>query len=83
MVRWTARAFLSAYIQTADRPSLVPKDRDELPVLLDALLMEKAMYEVGYELNNLPGCCLTPSSGKQPRDRARGSQIDLAKDHSL
>ena len=60
---WTARAFLSGYIQTADRPSLVPKDREELQVLLDAFLMEKAVYEVGYELNNRPEWLRLPLYG--------------------
>ncbi len=59
----TARAFLSGYIQTADRPSLVPKDREELQVLLDAFLMEKAVYEVGYELNNRPEWLRLPLYG--------------------
>jgi maltose alpha-D-glucosyltransferase / alpha-amylase len=51
---WTSRAFLKGYVDTADRPSLVPHDREDLNVLLEALLMEKAVYEVGYELNNRP-----------------------------
>ncbi|HZY59851.1 MAG TPA: maltose alpha-D-glucosyltransferase [Candidatus Binataceae bacterium] len=59
----TSRAFLSAYIETADRPSLVPKDREELAVLLDAQLMEKAVYEVGYELNNRPEWLRLPLYG--------------------
>ena len=60
---WTSQAFLSGYIQTADRSSLVPKDREELSVLLDALLMEKAVYEVGYELNNRPEWLRLPLYG--------------------
>jgi maltose alpha-D-glucosyltransferase/alpha-amylase len=53
-VMWTSQAFLTAYIDTAGRPTLVPSDRNDLSVLLEALLMEKAVYEVGYELNNRP-----------------------------
>ncbi len=53
-VMWTSQAFLTAYIDTGGRPTLVPSDRNDLSALLDALLMEKAVYEVGYELNNRP-----------------------------
>ena len=60
---WTSQAFLSGYVHTADRSSLVPKDREELSVLLDALLMEKAVYEVGYELNNRPEWLRLPLYG--------------------
>ncbi|HEY2106546.1 MAG TPA: maltose alpha-D-glucosyltransferase [Candidatus Binataceae bacterium] len=62
-VTWTSQAFLSAYVKTADRPSLAPKDRDDLAALLDALLMEKAIYEVGYELNNRPEWLRLPLYG--------------------
>jgi maltose alpha-D-glucosyltransferase / alpha-amylase len=62
-VSWTSQAFLSSYAATADRPSLVPKDHDDFAALLDALLMEKAIYEVGYELNNRPEWLRLPLYG--------------------
>jgi len=60
---WTSQAFLKAYIETAGQPSLVPADREDLSVLLDAMLMEKAIYEVGYELNNRPEWLRLPLHG--------------------
>jgi maltose alpha-D-glucosyltransferase/alpha-amylase len=62
-VTWTSQAFLSSYIKTADRPSLVPKDPGDLAALLNALLMEKAIYEIGYELNNRPEWLRLPLYG--------------------
>src|SRR5579875_3895929 len=62
-VTWTSQAFLTAYIDTANRPALVPTDRDDLSALLDALVMEKAVYEVGYELNNRPEWLSLPFYG--------------------
>jgi maltose alpha-D-glucosyltransferase/alpha-amylase len=62
-VTWTSQAFLTAYIDTAGRPALVPPDRGDLAALLDALLMEKVVYEVGYELNNRPEWLSLPFYG--------------------
>jgi trehalose synthase-fused probable maltokinase len=48
------RIFLRAWLQTVDGASFVPQDRAELALLLNAFLLEKALYEVAYELNNRP-----------------------------
>jgi maltose alpha-D-glucosyltransferase/alpha-amylase len=60
---WTSWAFLKAYLETAGASPLVPKDRDELKVLLDAFLLDKAIYELGYELNNRPDWVTIPLHG--------------------
>ena len=60
---WSSWAFLRGYIQTANRPELLPSDREDMRVALEALLMEKAVYEVGYELNNRPEWLRIPLTG--------------------
>jgi maltose alpha-D-glucosyltransferase/alpha-amylase len=42
---------------------LVPSSKLELSVLLNAFLLEKAIYEVGYELNNRPKWVKIPLQG--------------------
>jgi maltose alpha-D-glucosyltransferase/alpha-amylase len=42
---------------------LLPEQRHELSVLLDAHLLEKAVYEIGYELNNRPDWVAVPLRG--------------------
>ncbi len=51
---WVSAAFLNAYLESASKDSFLPKTRTELQVLLDAYLMEKVIYALGYELNNRP-----------------------------
>jgi trehalose synthase-fused probable maltokinase len=64
--RWYAaarEAFLSAYIGVIERrPSLVPR---ELAAPLAALELEKAAYEVLYELNNRPDWLPIPLAALQ------------------
>ncbi len=39
----------------ADIADLVPADPGDFHLLLDALVLEKVLYEVRYELDNRPG----------------------------
>ncbi len=52
--RWVTAAFLRAYFDVSATAPHLPPTRDEVAVLLDAYLIEKALYEVVYELNNRP-----------------------------
>jgi maltose alpha-D-glucosyltransferase/alpha-amylase len=46
----TSRAFLQEYLTVADGAPFVPRARDELRVMLEALILERALYELGREL---------------------------------
>ncbi len=61
--QWVSAAFVKAYLATAGQASFVPRSRDGLQVLLDAYLLEKAIYELGYELNNRPDWVPIPLQG--------------------
>jgi len=61
--RWVSAAFLKAYLAEASQVPFLPEGRDELQVLLDAHLLEKAIYELGYELNNRPDWIGIPLQG--------------------
>jgi maltose alpha-D-glucosyltransferase/alpha-amylase len=41
----------------------IPKDEHDLQVMLEAYLLDKAIYEVGYELNNRPDWVVIPIRG--------------------
>ena len=51
---------MRGYLEAAGQAPFVPKTRDELKVLLDTFMMEKAVYELGYELNNRPDWLFIP-----------------------
>ncbi|MBI2304763.1 MAG: maltose alpha-D-glucosyltransferase [Chloroflexi bacterium] len=60
---WVSATFLGAYLATMKNASLLPQNPEELKVLLEAYLLEKAVYEMGYELNNRPSWIRVPLEG--------------------
>jgi maltose alpha-D-glucosyltransferase/alpha-amylase len=59
---WASALFLKGYLEAARLP-VVPESRDELGLLLSVYLLEKAVYELGYELNNRPDWVAIPLRG--------------------
>jgi maltose alpha-D-glucosyltransferase/alpha-amylase len=62
---WVSVFFLKEYLEVAAEGDFLPPRREELTVLLDIYLLEKAIYEVGYELNNRPDWVSIPLRGIQ------------------
>jgi maltose alpha-D-glucosyltransferase / alpha-amylase len=60
---WTAAAFLKSYLEVMSQVTLLPRKPEELQVLLDIYLLEKAIYEIGYELNSRPDWVRVPLEG--------------------
>jgi maltose alpha-D-glucosyltransferase/alpha-amylase len=56
-------AFLRSYLEIAADAPFLPTDRRELTALLDFLLLEKAIYELGYEADNRPAWIDVPAQG--------------------
>ncbi|MGQ0814555.1 MAG: maltose alpha-D-glucosyltransferase [Gemmatimonadota bacterium] len=59
---WVSGSFLSGYLKTVQQ-SLLPPSGAELETLLDAYLLEKAIYELSYEMNNRPDWLQIPMRG--------------------
>ncbi|MFO7961576.1 MAG: maltose alpha-D-glucosyltransferase [Nitriliruptoraceae bacterium] len=60
---WVSAAFLDGYLAVAADQPFVPDDPEHLRLLLDAFLVEKAVYELGYEMNNRPAWVGIPLAG--------------------
>ena len=63
---WSTRAsqvFLTSYLKKADSAVFIPKDQDDLRLLLRSFLILKALYELRYELNNRPKWVAIPLRG--------------------
>jgi len=57
--------FLRGYLDEAGDAPFVPSDPADMQTLLVAYTLEKALYEVRYELNNRPGWADIPLRGVQ------------------
>jgi maltose alpha-D-glucosyltransferase/alpha-amylase len=58
-----AGTFLKSYLDSVQAAPFIPRREDEMELMLPAYLMEKAIYEVAYELNNRPDWVGVPLRG--------------------
>jgi len=61
--RSVGEAFLRAYLVEAAKGKFLPSRPEHVDVLLNAYLLEKALYEIAYELNNRPDWVRIPLRG--------------------
>lgn len=55
--------FMHAYLKTVQGSSLVPSNKEDLETLMTTFLLEKAIYELNYEVNNRPDWVVIPMRG--------------------
>ncbi len=60
---WVSAEFLKAYFETAGDANFAGRTKQERRILFDAFVLQKALYEVAYELNNRPDWVHIPLRG--------------------
>ncbi|MCI4625215.1 MAG: maltose alpha-D-glucosyltransferase [Candidatus Magnetoovum sp. WYHC-5] len=58
-----SRTFLGSYINRLAQSNLIPTDKTDINDFLTVLLIEKALYEINYEINNRPLWVNIPING--------------------
>jgi maltose alpha-D-glucosyltransferase/alpha-amylase len=56
-------AFLAGYLEAARGSRILPRSDADLALLLEFFVLEKCVYEIGYELNNRPAWLPIPVRG--------------------
>ncbi len=61
--QWVSKTFLKGYLESMGATPGIPKDSRHLEMLLDAFILDKAFYELEYEINNRPAWVPIPLQG--------------------
>lgn len=61
--KWVSERYLDEYLKSAQGAEFLPPSRKEILALLQLHVLEKAVYELGYELNNRPAWVAIPLEG--------------------
>ncbi|MBO0696375.1 MAG: putative maltokinase, partial [Verrucomicrobia bacterium] len=61
--RHMGSVFLQSYLETTGTAVFIPQNSEDLQIMIEAYLLDKAVYEIGYELNNRPSWVVIPVRG--------------------
>jgi maltose alpha-D-glucosyltransferase/alpha-amylase len=61
--RHMGSVFLQSYLNTTGSAVFIPQNSEDLQIMIEAYLLDKAVYEIGYELNTRPTWVVIPVRG--------------------
>jgi len=61
--KMVSAVYLKAYLEKFSLSGILPSKTEDLELLLKVFLLEKAIYELGYEINNRPNWVNIPLTG--------------------
>ncbi|MEJ7644189.1 MAG: maltose alpha-D-glucosyltransferase [Chryseolinea sp.] len=77
--RYVSNIFLQAYLEGVKGTAFIPQTSEELDTLMTTFLLEKAIYELSYEMNNRPDWVIIPLNGiKAIMKRARPEEVTVS-----
>ena len=62
-ISWVSAVYLKSYLEEASKGAFLPENKADLDLLLRIFQLEKAMYELNYELNHRPEWVRIPLRG--------------------
>ncbi len=60
---WVSAAFLKGYLENCQSEHFIPDSKEEMILLIDLYSFEKAVYELGYEMDSRPEWIRIPLEG--------------------
>lgn len=60
---YISRFYMQGYLDQVKGADFIPEKEEDLKILMETYLLEKAVYELNYELNNRPDWVLIPIRG--------------------
>jgi len=60
---FVSKYYLKTYLKKVNGADFIPEDKESFDILLETFLLEKAIYELKYELNNRPSWVIIPLRG--------------------
>ncbi|NJM06739.1 hypothetical protein HC891_11975 [Candidatus Gracilibacteria bacterium] len=60
---WVSAIFVRSYLESAGQASFIPQRHEDLQTLIETYVLDKALYELSYELNNRPAWVAIPLRG--------------------
>lgn len=59
-IQYVSGLFMKSYLETVKGSSFIPDDKQDLSILLQTFLLEKAIFDLNHELNERPDWVMVP-----------------------
>jgi maltose alpha-D-glucosyltransferase/alpha-amylase len=59
-IHYVSCLFIKSYLDTVRDSAFIPKEKEDLKIMLDTYLLEKAVYSLNYELKKRPQWAIVP-----------------------
>lgn len=60
---YNSKIFLASYLRSVADSCFMPQEQEEVDIMLNTFMLDKVIYELGYELNNRPEWISVPLRG--------------------